>query len=96
MYNTVGKDLATVMKEKNLPGVFAQGLVVYAGAGDDVIFERLLDAEIVALVSTFAEERGMTIIGYSGDRIVSFTMTQVSCIVTIVPTVSTKTTTCCR
>lgn len=67
----LGEDLVSKLKAKNTPGVFVQGLLVYSGAGDEVLFERLLDADTVARIEKFCEERGVSLIAYSGDRIVS-------------------------
>lgn len=71
MYKILGEDIAAHLKAKDTPGVFIQGLVVYSGAGDEVLYERLLDVEIVSQVASFCEERGVSLIAYSGDEIVS-------------------------
>lgn len=71
MYKILGENIAAHLKAKDTPGVFIQGLVVYAGAGDEVLYERLLDVEIVSQVASFCEERGVSLIAYSGDEIVS-------------------------
>ncbi|CAM9649886.1 unnamed protein product [Ectocarpus sp. 6 AP-2014] len=70
MYKILGEDIAAHLKAKDTPGVFIQGLVVYSGAGDEVLYERLLDVEIVSQVASFCEERGVSLIAYSGDEIV--------------------------
>ncbi|CBN75910.1 haloacid dehalogenase-like hydrolase [Ectocarpus siliculosus] len=70
MYKILGEDIAAHLKTKDTPGVFIQGLVVYSGAGDEVLYERLLDVEIVSQVASFCEERGVSLIAYSGDEIV--------------------------
>lgn len=59
------------LRAKDTPGVFSQGLVVYSGSGDEVLFEQLLDMEIVSEVASFCEENGVSLIAYSGDDIVS-------------------------
>lgn len=71
MYKILGEDVSAQLKAKDTPGVFIQGLVVYSGAGDEVLYERLLDAETVSQVASFCEERGVSLIAYSGDSIVS-------------------------
>lgn len=71
MYKILGEDVSAQLKAKDTPGVFIQGLVVYSGAGDEVLYERLLDAETVSQVTSFCEERGVSLIAYSGDSIVS-------------------------
>lgn len=71
MYNILGEEMGLQLRASNAPGVFIQGLVVYAGSGDEVLFERLLDADVVAQVASFCEEKGVSLIAYSGDRIVS-------------------------
>lgn len=71
MYKILGEDVSSQLKAKDTPGVFIQGLVVYSGAGDEVLYERLLDAETVSQVASFCEERGVSLIAYSGDSIVS-------------------------
>lgn len=71
MYNIFGEDMSSNLKANNVPGVFIQGLLVYSGSGDEVLYERLLDADIVAQVAAFCEEKGVSLIAYSGDNIVS-------------------------
>ncbi|CAM9280514.1 unnamed protein product [Pylaiella littoralis] len=73
MYKILGEDVSAQLKAKDTPGVFIQGLVVYSGAGDEVLYERLLDAETVSQVTSFCEERGVSLIAYSGDSIVCST-----------------------
>ena len=63
--------MSSHLKANNVPGVFIQGLLVYSGSGDEVLYERLLDADIVAQVVAFCEEKGVSLIAYSGDNIVS-------------------------
>ena len=71
MYKTFGEDMSSHLKANNVPGVFIQGLLVYSGSGGEVLYERLLDADIVAQVAAFCEEKGVSLIAYSGDNIVS-------------------------
>lgn len=71
MYKILGEEISSELKARNAPGVFIQGLVVYSDAGDEVLFERLLGADIVTQVEAFCEENGVSVIAYSGDRIVS-------------------------
>ncbi len=71
MYKILGEDVSAHLRAKDTPGVFSQGLVVYSGAGDEVLYERLLDIEIVSQVASFCEEKGVSLIAYSGDEIVS-------------------------
>lgn len=71
MYKILGEDISAHLRAKDTPGVFSQGLVVYSGAGDEVLYERLLDIEIVSQVASFCEEKGVSLIAYSGDEIVS-------------------------
>lgn len=71
MYKIMGEDVSSHLKAKNTPGVFIQGLVVYAGAGDEVVYERVLDVGVVSQVASFCEKQGVSLIAYSGDRIVS-------------------------
>lgn len=71
MYKILGEDIGAKLRARNAPGVFIQGLVVYSGSGDEVLYERLLDASVVEQVATFCEEKGVSLIAYSGDRIVS-------------------------
>lgn len=71
MYNIMGEDVSAELKARNTPGVFTQGLVVYSGSGDEVLYERLLDVETVSQVVKFCEEEGVSLIAYSGDDIVS-------------------------
>lgn len=71
MYKILGEEISSELKAKDAPGVFIQGLVVYSGASDEVLFERLLCADVIAQVESFCEERGVSLIAYCGDRIVS-------------------------
>ena len=71
MYEILGEEISSHLRAKNAPGVFIQGLVVYSGSGDEVLYERLLDASIVDEVASFCEEKGVSLIAYSGDSIVS-------------------------
>ena len=71
MYKILGEDVSEHLRAKDTPGVFSQGLVVYSGAGDEVLYEQLLDMEIVSQVASFCEEKGVSLIAYSGDKIVS-------------------------
>lgn len=70
MYKIFGEEMSSHLKANNVPGVFIQGLLVYSGSGDEVLYERLLDADIVAQVAAFCEEKGVSLIAYSGDNIV--------------------------
>lgn len=79
MYKILGEDVSAHLKAKNTPGVFSQGLVVYSGSGDEVLFEQLLDVEIVSQVASFCEENGVSLIAYSGDDIVSARDSAVFC-----------------
>lgn len=72
--------MSAELKAKNTPGVFAQGLVVYSGAGDEVLYERLLDVETVSQVVEFCEEHGVSLIAYSGDEIVSVRQGCIMCL----------------
>lgn len=71
MYKILGEDVSAHLRAKDTPGVFSQGLVVYSGSGDEVLFEQLLDVEIVSQVASFCEDNGVSLIAYSGDDIVS-------------------------
>ncbi|CAM9138156.1 unnamed protein product, partial [Choristocarpus tenellus] len=70
MYAVLGDQLGAELKAKDVPGVFIQGLIVYSGAGDDVLYERLLELDVIKAVTNFCRDRGMSVIAYSGDRIV--------------------------
>lgn len=71
MYQILGEEISSHLRVKNAPGVFIQGLVVYSGSGNEVLYERLLDTSVVKQVVNFCEEKGVSLIAYSGDRIVS-------------------------
>lgn len=75
MYKILGEEIGSELKARNTPGVFIQGLVVYSGADDEVLFERLLSEDVLAQVEGFCEEQGVSLIAYSGDRIVSIAVT---------------------
>lgn len=79
MYKMLGEEMGMQLRANNAPGVFIQGLVVYAGSGDEVLFERLLDADVVAQVAGFCEDKGVSLIAYSGDRIVRYAVPSDGC-----------------
>lgn len=76
MYKVLGEEIGSELKARNTPGVFIQGLVVYSGAGDEVLFERLLSEDVIAQVEAFCEDQGVSLIAYSGDLIVSILQLQ--------------------
>lgn len=50
------------------PGIYVQGLVVYNGDGT-IRYQKTLDKSLIRKVITFAEDRGFSIMAYSGDNI---------------------------
>lgn len=57
------------------PGIFLQGLTIYQPDGT-VTYEKQLDPVVARQVITFAEDRGYTVIAYSGSSILMRTITQ--------------------
>lgn len=51
-----------------LPGVYLQGLLIHDADGT-VLFEQLLEQEVVELCIKFAKEHELTLTAYCGDRI---------------------------
>ncbi|MBZ0300438.1 MAG: Cof-type HAD-IIB family hydrolase [Anaerolineae bacterium] len=49
------------------PGIYVQGLVTYASDGS-ILHQITLDPAVARQVITFAEDRGFTLIAYSGTR----------------------------
>lgn len=54
------------------PGIYTQGLTIYNAAGV-ITTEWKLDPDVARRVITFAEDRGFSMIAYSGDRILTHT-----------------------
>lgn len=57
------------------PGIYLQGLAVYESDGK-IRWQKTLDPNTVRQVITFAEDRGFTVIAYSGMRIMVRAMNQ--------------------
>lgn len=57
------------------PGIFLQGLTIYQPDGT-ITYEKQLDPIVARQVITFAEDRGFTMIAYSGSNILMRTITQ--------------------
>lgn len=53
---------------EEVPGVYQQGLQVY-GPGGALIYEQLLDKDIVKVVEEFASQQRVALIAYSSDQI---------------------------
>lgn len=54
----------------NAHGIYLQGLAIYDGAGN-IRWQQTLDPALARQVITFAEDRGFTLIAYSGMRILA-------------------------
>lgn len=54
--------------ELTAPGIFLQGLITYDAEGK-VIHQQTLDPKLARRVITFVEERGFSLLAYSGARI---------------------------
>jgi len=54
----------------NVPGVYQQGLMVYNDKGQ-IIYERLLDNDVIVKVEEFCEEHDLGLIAYCGERIIA-------------------------
>jgi hydroxymethylpyrimidine pyrophosphatase-like HAD family hydrolase len=52
----------------SMPGVYLQGLLIHDADGS-IIFEQVLDADVVELCIQFARAHGLTLTAYCGDRI---------------------------
>jgi len=50
------------------PGIYLQGLAIYNGDGT-IKHQQTLDSDLARTVITFGEERGFTMVAYSGTRI---------------------------
>lgn len=64
-------DLGDILRELHpagVPGVYAQGLVVYGDEGE-LVFEASVDADVGAQVATLANDLKLSLIGYSRDDI---------------------------
>ncbi|CAN0216283.1 unnamed protein product [Discosporangium mesarthrocarpum] len=60
MYAALGEEVGAELRARNAPGVFIQGLIVYSGAGDEVLYERLLEVDVVEDVASFCAKRGIS------------------------------------
>ena len=49
------------------PGIYAQGLVIHAADGS-IVEQTTLNSNIIRQVITFAEDRGFSLVAYSGTR----------------------------
>ena len=56
------------------PGIYLQGLAVYKPDGT-AVFQKALDPGISRQVVTFAEDRGFSMVAYSGARLLAKTLT---------------------
>jgi Cof subfamily protein (haloacid dehalogenase superfamily) len=65
LVNALGGDVAKI------PGVFAQGLVVYGPQGE-LISEEFLDPKTIELVEKFCDENQLAVIAYAGERILTY------------------------
>ena len=54
------------------PGIYLQGLAIYDGDGK-LMHQQTLDPALARQVITFAEDRGFTVVAYSGERILART-----------------------
>ena len=66
-YNALGP-IGDALEARNAPGVFLNGLLVYGPDGEVVQEERLPPAVVVD-VASFSEEHGLSLVAFSGDRI---------------------------
>lgn len=53
-----------------IPGVYQQGLMVY-NEKNEIIYERLLDNDVIIKVEQFCEEFDIGLIAYCGERIIA-------------------------
>jgi Cof subfamily protein (haloacid dehalogenase superfamily) len=60
----------------NTHGIYLQGLAIYTGDGS-IHWQQTLDPRLARQVITFAEDRGFTIIAYSGMRILVRSMNDI-------------------
>ncbi|MGB1287831.1 MAG: HAD family hydrolase, partial [Aggregatilineales bacterium] len=62
----------TIIAALNLdtPGIYVQGLVIFNGDGS-IRHQQTLDPKICRRVMTVAEDRGFTVLAYSGNRILA-------------------------
>jgi Cof subfamily protein (haloacid dehalogenase superfamily) len=59
--------------ELKTPGIYNQGLTVYKSDGT-LDYQKILDPEIARQVITFAEDRGFSMVAYSGNRLLARTI----------------------
>lgn len=55
---------------KNAPGVYQQGLMVYNDK-NEIIYERLLENNVIEIVEEFCEIHNLGLIAYCGERIIA-------------------------
>ena len=66
-YNALGP-IGEELRARNAPGVFLNGLLVY-GPDGEVVQEEVLPPAVVEEVAGFVEESGLSLVAFSGERI---------------------------
>ena len=66
-YNALGP-IGDALRASNAPGVFLNGLLVY-GPDGEVISEQHVETDVVLSVASFADDHGLSLVGFSGERI---------------------------
>lgn len=83
--NSFGSELASLLTERNIPGVYLQGLYCVDGDGT-VVFERKLEREAIAAVESLllgemedgnGTDGGVSLVGYDGDDLYTTKVTDI-------------------
>lgn len=64
--DSLGEEIAGLILDNNIPGVYLQGLFCVDGRGK-VLFERKLSAKAVSVAEKLAKENDISIVSYDGD-----------------------------
>lgn len=70
MLNAVGQSFVRELfgDISRTPGVYQQGQVVY-GLDGKIIYERVLDTDVITSVLAFCESRGLTVVAYTAEEV---------------------------
>ena len=70
MRNAVGEDVIQRLfgDGSRMPGIYQQGLMVF-GLNGELIYERLLEQEVIEMAVSFCKEENLSLIAYAGDRV---------------------------
>eukprot|EP00568_Trieres_chinensis_P012667 CAMPEP_0183306100 /NCGR_PEP_ID=MMETSP0160_2-20130417/10630_1 /TAXON_ID=2839 ORGANISM="Odontella Sinensis, Strain Grunow 1884" /NCGR_SAMPLE_ID=MMETSP0160_2 /ASSEMBLY_ACC=CAM_ASM_000250 /LENGTH=477 /DNA_ID=CAMNT_0025469417 /DNA_START=114 /DNA_END=1547 /DNA_ORIENTATION=+ len=74
--DSLGFEIGSLIAERNVPGVYLQGLYCVDGEGN-VVFEKKLAAEATAAAEKLVSETGISIVAYDGDDLYTTDATEI-------------------